>query len=105
MILSEKSATFRDHTLVANTASDGVSVLFGEVSLPFAAGPFVAVDNHPIAVRAGVLDGDAHIDFIVSDNCANNVSVLLGDVAQLIYSLANIWIFVAGARCPSVNVS
>lgn len=68
--------------LVANTASNDVSVLFGGSQRAFCGGPFVAVDNQPIVVRAGIPNGDAHFDFMVSDNGANNVSVLLADVGS-----------------------
>jgi hypothetical protein len=87
--------------VVANSASNGVSILLASGAASFAAVTNFSVGTNPVAVAVGDFNGDGKEDLAVANLDSNNVSILLGDGAGSFGPASNL---VAGTNPVWVTV-
>jgi hypothetical protein len=87
--------------VVANSASNGVSILLASGAASFAAVTNFSVGTNPVAVAVGDFNGDGKEDLAMANFDSNNVSILLGDGAGSFGPASNL---VAGTNPVWVTV-
>lgn len=65
--------------LVANNASNDISVLIGNTDSTFQSAVNYSVGLGPTSIAVGYFNGDSYIDLAVANSGSNNVSILLGN--------------------------
>ena len=74
-----KSSGSAKDIVVANNDDNTVSILFGNGSGAFTAGPVITVGQGPFGVTTGDFNGDGKTDIAVANKTDNTISVLFGN--------------------------